>query len=97
MDEENNFVNMLNETVSYKNWAWNEPNNKYAFPYDDVDCVVKDVLGFWYDAPCFWTLSALCSQIYTGKCSECQFKENGWLTNHQSISLKTRYYEFDSQ
>lgn len=77
MNEEGNFLNMLNETVNYTNWASGEPNNAFRISgklYDDCDCVGMN-LGKWYDAPCSLTYMyhALCSQRYNiGKCSECQ-------------------------
>lgn len=81
MNEEGNFVNMLNETVNYTNWAPDEPNNAIPFDFglwNDCDCVLIKS-GKWYDTPCslFPSYPALCSQRYnitltTGKCSECQ-------------------------
>lgn len=73
MNEEGNFLNMLNETVNYTNWASGEPNNAFRIS-DDCDCVGM-ILGKWYEAPCSLTYMypALCSQRYNiGKCSECQ-------------------------
>lgn len=81
MNEEGNFVNMLNETVNYTNWASGEPNNAISLYYglrNGCDCVMI-TSGKWYDTPCslFPSHLALCSQRYnitltTGKCSECQ-------------------------
>lgn len=81
MNEEGNFVNMLNETVNYTNWAPDEPNNAIPFDFglwNDSDCVMIKS-GKWNDTPCsrFYSYPALCSQRYnitltTGKCSECQ-------------------------
>lgn len=73
MNEEGNFVNMLNETVDYTNWASGELNNAIS-----LNCVMIKS-GKWYGTPCsvhYWSY-ALCSQRYnitltTGKCSECQ-------------------------
>lgn len=84
-------MNMLKETVNYTNWASNKTNQN-----NSVNCVAMDNNGDWHAVGCGWSTYALCSQIYTGKCLECQFKEDGWLTNHQSISVKPRYYVFDS-
>lgn len=65
IEEEKNFVNMLNEAVSYKNWYSGEPNNKDPkFIDDDGDCV-RISSGDWRDASCSNTFPALCSQRQT--------------------------------
>lgn len=44
IDEEDNFVNMLNKTISHTNWYPGEPNNyDPQFEDDKGDCVIKDV------------------------------------------------------
>lgn len=61
--EEGKFVNMLNETVSFTNWFWSEPNNyDPQFKDDDGDCVRISLGGLWRDASCSNTFHALCSQ-----------------------------------
>lgn len=61
--EESNFVNMLNEAVSYKKWQLGEPNNEDPnIKDDDGDCVRISSGGFWRDASCSNTFHALCSQ-----------------------------------
>lgn len=63
--EEGKLVNMLNETVSYTNWYWNEPNNyDPQFKDDEGDCVRISLLRLWSDASCF-NIHALCSQRQT--------------------------------
>lgn len=65
IEEEKNFVNMLNEAVTYKNWYSGEPNNKDPeFIDDDGDCV-RISSGVWRDASCSNTFPALCSQRQT--------------------------------
>lgn len=65
IEEENKFVNMLNEAVSYKNWQPGEPNNEdHNIQDDDGDCV-KISFGFWHDASCSNTFPALCSKGQT--------------------------------
>lgn len=81
LNEEGKFVNMLNETVNYTNWAKNEPKSYVEIHQEIYKCdCVGIVFGTWYFAtPCsFLYLFALCSQRYDiGKYSECQWKEAG--------------------
>lgn len=82
INEEGTFVNMLNETVSYINWALNEPKkiSSNRELYYECDCVAGDAawITLYYAKPCSSLLHALCSQIYNfGKSSECQLKEAG--------------------
>lgn len=77
-NKEGRFVNMLNETINYTNWAPVEPD---IINNQNKDCVVMDFNGIWHNASCFKNLSALCSQRHSdGKCSECQFR---WLVSEQ--------------
>lgn len=65
IEEEDNFVNMLNEAVSYKKWQSGEPDNRDPnIKDDDGDCV-RISLGFWRDASCSNTFPALCSKGQT--------------------------------
>lgn len=66
IEEEDNFVNMLNKTVSYTNWYPGEPNN-YDPRFEDGkdDCVEMSFRGLWRDASCSNTFHALCSQRQT--------------------------------
>lgn len=88
MNEEGNFVNMLNEKVNYTNWdlQWNDPNDKdNKWYYGGSDCV-SIIIGLWRDGWCSKFLPALCSLRYNpGKCSKCQFKKTGWITNLPKI------------
>lgn len=81
INEEGNFVNMLNETVNITNWATGEPKNNVEIDQKTYKCdCVRIVLGTGYYArPCSFRISfALCSQRYDiGKYSECQWKEAG--------------------
>lgn len=81
INEEGKFVNMLNETVNYTNWAKNEPKSYVEIHPETYKCdCVRIVLGTGYFAtPCSFRISfALCSQRYDiGKYSECQWKEAG--------------------
>lgn len=81
INEEGNFVNMLNETVNITNWATGEPKNNVEINQKiyKCDCVII-VLGTglgYYATPCsFYYVCALCSQRYDiGKYSVCQWKE----------------------
>lgn len=62
-NEEGNFVNMLNETVNYTNWASGEQNNALQKYWED--CVMIN-LGKWYETSCSLLIMyhALCSQRY---------------------------------
>lgn len=60
-NEEGNFVNMLNETLNYTNWASGEPNNALQNYWED--CVMIN-LGKWYETSCSLLNHALCSQRY---------------------------------
>lgn len=70
IEKEDNFVNMLNKTVSYTNWdsGKNEPDNYYS-QFDDEDdegdCVRISWRGLWRNASCSNTYHALCSQRQT--------------------------------
>lgn len=78
-------VNMLNEAVSYTSGNLNGPDNSNHGSNDDIYCVRISSDGIWHAKSCSKTFPALCSQRHTiGKCSECQFKEARWLTNHPS-------------
>lgn len=80
INEEGNFVNMLNETVNITNWATGEPKNNIEIDQKTYKCdCVRIVLGTgYYATPCSIHLYALCSQRYDiGKYSECQLKETG--------------------
>lgn len=97
INEEGTFVNMLNETVSYINWALNEPKkiSSNRELYYECNCVAGHAAWntlLYYAIPCSSLLHALCSQRYNfGKSSECQLKEAGSLTNHLShLSKQTK-------
>lgn len=71
INEEGTFVNMLNETVSYINWAFDEPKkiSSNRELYYECDCVAgyavwitSEILN--YAIPCSSLLHALCSQRY---------------------------------
>lgn len=80
MNNEGYFVNMLNETVNYTNWASDEPNDYLKLisePHYGGDCVEIES-GKWFDTLCSVTFPALCSQShFIGKCSVFKFKEVG--------------------
>lgn len=66
IEEEHNFVNMLNKTVSYTNWDFHEPNNyDPQFEDDKGDCVKMTHFGLWRDVSCSNTFHAICSQRQT--------------------------------
>lgn len=66
---EGSFVNMLNETINYTNWAPVEPD---SIKYQTRDCVIMDFNGIWQNTLCSKKSFALCSQRHSnGKCSEC--------------------------
>lgn len=70
IEEEDNFVNMLNKTVSYTNWdsGKNKPNNldsRFDDEDDEGDCVRISYMGLWRNASCSNTYYALCSQRQT--------------------------------
>lgn len=64
IEEEGNFVNMLNEEVSYTEWNSGEQNNGNPPFNDDRDCV-KISVGLWHDASCSNTFPSLCSKRQT--------------------------------
>lgn len=88
INEDGKFVNMLNETVNYTNWAEDEPKNYVEFHQEiyKCDCVRIELGTGYFATPCSsYLMYALCSQRYDiGKYSDCQLKETGWLTNHPS-------------
>lgn len=95
INEEGKFVNMLNKTVNYTNWATNEPQSyvKIDLEIYKCDCVMIALGRGYFATPCSFRYSfALCSQRYNiGKYLDCQLKETSWLINHPSnLSRQTK-------
>lgn len=95
INEEGKFVNMLNKTVNYTDWAKNEPQSYVNIDWEiyKCDCVMIALGTGYFATPCSFRYSfALCSQRYNiGKYLDCQLKETSWLINHPSnLSRQTK-------
>ncbi|XP_055999757.1 uncharacterized protein LOC130047969 [Ostrea edulis] len=65
MYAENAFVNMLNESITYTNWDFDQPNNVNDI-YKNADCVLVRSTG-WIDTMCGLEYGAVCSKAIMPK------------------------------